>query len=90
MIEILGLVSMGIIVIVMAGQWVSSRGGKVSENSVQQSFAILDQVLEDAKERTVREEEALAVGRRLVEQGDETIALLNVIKVNLENRSIRN
>lgn len=90
MIEILGLVSMGIIAIVMAGQWVSSRGRKGSENSVQQSFAILDQVLEDAKERILREEEALAVGRRLVEQGDETIALLKSIKDSLEHRSLKN
>ena len=88
MIEI--LVFIGFVAILVAVLWVPFRGIKGSEDSVQQSFAILDQVLEDAKERTVREEEALAVSRRLVEQGDETIALLNVIKVNLENRSIRN
>lgn len=35
-------------------------------------------------------EENLAVNRKLVEQGDETIALLKAIKDNLEHRSIKN
>ena len=88
MIEI--LVSIGFGAILMAVLWIPFRGRKGSEDSVQQSFAILDQVLEDAKERILREEEALAVGRRLLEQGDETIALLKSIKDSLEHRSLKN
>jgi hypothetical protein len=88
MIEI--LVSMGFVAILVAVLWVPIRGRKGSEDSVKQSFAILDQVLEDAKERTLREEEALALSRRLVEQGDGTIALLNAIRDNLDHRSIKN
>ena len=88
MIEI--MVSIGFVAILVAVLWVPFRSIKGSQDSVRQSFAILDQVCEEAKVRTAREEEALAVSRRLVEQGDETIALLNAIRDNLDHRSIKN
>lgn len=49
-----------------------------------------EEALEGMKKRIALDEEILAQNRRLVEQGDETIALLNAIKDNLEHRSIKN
>ena len=45
---------------------------------------------EAMSKRDVLSAEALAVNKRLVEQGEETIALLKAIKESLEHRTIKN
>lgn len=88
MIEMLSLTVIGLAVLVIL--WIPLRNIKNSRDSIQQSFAALDQVIEGVNKRQVLDEERLAQQGRLIEQGDETIALLKAIKENLEHRSIKN
>lgn len=48
------------------------------------------EAIDGMNKRLVLAEETLALNKRLSEQGDETIALLQAIKDNLEHRSIKN
>lgn len=88
MIEMLSLTVTGFAVLVIL--WIPFRSIKNSRDSIQQSFAALDQVIEGVNKRQALDEEKLAQQGRLIEQGDEAIALLKAIKENLEHRSIKN
>ena len=66
----------------------SAKSG--AEEGVDASMRVLDTVLADCKERMVREEEILALNRKQLAQGDETIALLKSLNENLENRTLKN
>lgn len=53
-------------------------------------LAYSQEAIDGMNKRIALAEETLAINRKLVEQGDETIALLQAIKDNLEHRSIKN
>lgn len=61
-----------------------------SHKSIDFSHQIIAQSQEAMNKRAALSAEALSVNKRLVEQGDETIALLKVIKEGLEHRTIKN
>lgn len=61
-----------------------------SQKSIDYSHEIIAQSQEAMNKRAALSAEALAVNKRLVERGDETIALLKAIKENLEHRTIKN
>lgn len=48
------------------------------------------EAIDGMNKRLALAEEALAVNRKLTEQGDETIALLQAIRDNLEHRTLKN
>ncbi|MBL7644565.1 MAG: hypothetical protein JNK74_00105 [Candidatus Hydrogenedentes bacterium] len=89
MIEYLSvMIIFGIVLLMIIGN--PFRSIKNSRDSIQQSFAALDQVIEGVNKQQALDEEKLAQQARLIEQGDETIALLKAIRENLELRSIKN
>lgn len=89
MIEYLSvMIIFGIVLLMIIGN--PFRSIKNSRDSIQQSFTALDQVIEGVNKQQALDEEKLAQQARLIEQGDETIALLKAIRENLELRSIKN
>jgi hypothetical protein len=72
----------------------SIGGSRKSIDSSQKSIDHFHEVIVQSQaamtKRAASSAEALAVTKRLVEQGDETIALLKVIKEGLEHRTIKN
>ena len=61
-----------------------------SHKSIDYFHEVIIQSQEAMNKGAALSAEALAVNKRLVEQGDETIALLKVIKEGLEHRAIKN
>lgn len=53
-------------------------------------LAYSQEAIDGMTRRIALAEENLAVNRKLVEQGDETIALLQAIRDNLEHRTLKN
>lgn len=53
-------------------------------------LAYSQEAIDGMNKRLALDEEILAQNKRLVEQGDETIALLQAIRDQLEHRSIKN
>ena len=61
-----------------------------SQKSIDYSHEIIAQSQDAMNKRAALSAEALAVNKRLVEHGEETIALLKSIKDSLEHRSLKN
>lgn len=86
--QMFGVVVFGVALLVTL--WLSFRSVKGSRESIDWSLAVLDEVIEGVNKSHALDEERFAQQARLIEQGDETIALLKAIKDNLEHRSIKN